>query len=108
MSLNIQKIKLLVQHGESETLEFKKSTAKLHAIFETICGFLNNHGGVILIGVTDKGEFVGQDVTDNTKREIAHELSKIEPPAEIKIHYISVKESKNLILFAGIFQWRQR
>ena len=66
MSFNVEQLNALIQHGESETLEFKKSTAKLHAIFETICGFLNNQGGVLLIGVTDKGDLVGQDVTDST------------------------------------------
>ena len=97
MSLNTEQLNALIQHGESETLEFKKSTAKLHAVFETICGFLNNQGGVLLIGITDKGEFAGQDVTDNTKREIAHELAKIEPPAEI-INYMMLENAKYIII----------
>lgn len=97
MNFNIEKLKPLVQHGESETLEFKKSTAKLHAIFETICGFLNNQGGIVLIGVTDKGGLTGQNVTDSTKREIANELAKIEPPAEVKIHYMTLEKAKYII-----------
>lgn len=39
--------------GESENLEFKKSTAELKWVGETLCGFLN--GRQVLIGVTPAG-----------------------------------------------------
>lgn len=98
MAFTIQKLKSLVKQGESDTVEFKKTTARLNAIFETVCSFLNNKGGVVLIGVTDKGDLVGQDVTDSTRREIANELAKIEPPAQIEIGYISIQNHKKVIV----------
>ncbi|KTC65018.1 Uncharacterised protein (plasmid) [Legionella adelaidensis] len=35
-------------------------------------------------------EIIGQDVTDNTKKDIAKEIKKIEPKPLIDIHYFSV------------------
>jgi predicted HTH transcriptional regulator len=50
-----RELQILVNKGEGITVEFKKTTAQLHAAFETICAFLNGKGGVVLIGVTDVG-----------------------------------------------------
>lgn len=83
---------------ESDKLEFKSSTAKLKGAFETICGFLNNQGGLVLIGVNDKGEPLGQNVTDKTRQEIAHEIQKIEPPIRPNIEYLQVTEDKEIII----------
>ncbi len=87
----------LIQQGESNTVEFKTSTAKLNAAFKTICAFLNGKGGTVLIGVNDHGKVVGQDVTDNTRREIAREKKKIEPTAPIDVHYVNIKENKFVV-----------
>src|SRR5579872_555152 len=95
--MNLQKIKILASRGESETLEFKKSTAQLFAAFETICAFLNGEGGVVLIGVTDDGKIIGQDVSDNTRQAIAHEIAKLEPATYIDIQYVRLKEGKTVI-----------
>ena len=40
----------LIAQGESETLEFKRSTAELKRAGETLCAFLNGEGGKVLIG----------------------------------------------------------
>ncbi|MBD3162861.1 MAG: hypothetical protein GF355_14260 [Candidatus Eisenbacteria bacterium] len=40
-----------VAGGESETLEFKKSTGQLTRAGEALCGFLNGTGGKVVIGV---------------------------------------------------------
>jgi ATP-dependent DNA helicase RecG len=93
-----EQIKMLVKKGESSTLEFKKSTAQLQAAFQTVCAFLNNDGGVILIGVTDNGRIIGQEVADRTKREIAEEQIRIEPPIQLSIEYVSVEENKQVIV----------
>lgn len=58
----------LIAHGESETLEFKRSTAELRRAGETLCAFLNGEGGQMLIGVAQDGKIVGQQVADITLR----------------------------------------
>lgn len=96
--MDIEQIKSLVKQGESNTLEFKTSTAKLQAAFASIFAFLNGKGGTVLIGVKDKGQIIGQDVTDSTRLEIANEIKKIEPTASIDISYVKADENKFVIV----------
>jgi len=96
--MDITQLKILAKQGESHTLEFKKSTSLLHAAFETICAFLNSDGGTVIIGVNNKGQILGQDVTDNTRQEIAHEISKLEPPIQVKVHYVLADTHKTAIV----------
>lgn len=96
--MDIGQVTALIQQGESHNLEFKKSTTQLKPAFETVCAFLNGNGGTVLIGVSDSGQIVGQDVTDNTRQEIAREINKIEPTAQIEIFYVPIKGSKYVIV----------
>ena len=68
----IDEILKLVEEGESATVEFKKSTASLREGIETICAFANHRGGYLLFGVDDHGTIVGQEVTDDTLRNVAN------------------------------------
>jgi len=67
-------LRALLAAGESETVEFKNSTAQLTRAGETLCAFLNGEGGRVLIGVSPSGELLGQQVADKTQREIASML----------------------------------
>ena len=57
--MNLADVKRMVAEGESETVEFKRSTGLLVRASETLCAFLNGEGGTVLIGVTDSGRIVG-------------------------------------------------
>ncbi len=81
--MDIEELTGLIASGESETVEFKKSTAQLRRAAETLCGMLNGNGGRVLIGVTPDGRILGQKVSDKTIREVAEALQKFEPPASI-------------------------
>ena len=94
--MTLSDLQKLVSQGESSTIEFKKSTAQLSASFETLCGFLNEKGGTVLIGVTDKGKIIGQDISDKTQKDIANEISKLEPSAFVDVEYISLNENSPL------------
>ena len=91
-------LKLLVEKHETSTVEFKKTTGQLHSAFETICAFLNGEGGTVLIGVTDKGQLIGQEVSDGTKQALANEIKKIEPPVHLKIDYVPLEKNKQVIV----------
>ena len=54
----------LIEKGESETVEFKKSTASLREGIETGCAFANHRGGYLLFGIDDNGSIIGQNVTE--------------------------------------------
>ncbi len=60
----------LINMGESEFIEFKSSLMwdyqskkankeLIKPVIKTICGFMNSHAGVLLIGVNDNGEILG-------------------------------------------------
>ncbi len=96
--MDTQQLKLLVSQGESDSLEFKKTTAELRSAVETLCGFLNGRGGAVLIGVTAHGRIQGQDISDNTRQEIAREVRKLEPSAHVTIENVPIDGNKQVIV----------
>ena len=73
--MTIKDIEKLVASDESRTLELKKTTGELKDAMHTACAFLNSDGGWLIFGVTPTSHrILGQDVTDNTKQEIARAL----------------------------------
>lgn len=71
----------LASAGESERLEFKRSTGERVEIAKTTCAMLNGLGGIILVGVRDDGTFVGQQIGNETLNDLTREWQKLEPPA---------------------------
>ncbi|MFI4956126.1 MAG: ATP-binding protein [Gammaproteobacteria bacterium] len=96
--MDIQYVETLIKQGESHTLEFKTSMTQLKPALETLCAFLNADGGVVAIGVNDKGGIKGQTITDKTKQEIAFEIGKIEPADHIAVEYVPVDADKIVII----------
>jgi ATP-dependent DNA helicase RecG len=91
----------LVALGESETLEFKRSTAELRRAGETLCAFLNGDGGQVLVGGGPKGQLVGQQVADITLRDIAATLGRIEPAAHIELDRVALGNGLDVIVFSA-------
>src|SRR3989338_988729 len=60
--MNEQQLLELIKQGEGLALEFKESQRSLNkSVYETVCAFLNRHGGNILLGVSDSGKITGVD-----------------------------------------------
>lgn len=73
--MTINEIKNLISNNESRTLELKKSTGELKDAMHSACAFLNTDGGTLIFGITPTSlKIVGQEVSDNTQREIAEAL----------------------------------
>ena len=53
---NIIDIKPLIEKGESQTVEFKRSTATLKGAAETLCAFLNKNSGNEVISIVNQGK----------------------------------------------------
>jgi ATP-dependent DNA helicase RecG len=100
--MNLEGLQKLISRGESEILEFKRSTGQLNRAGETLCGFLNVDGGRVLIGVTSSGKPVGQEVSDSTFRDIAQMRSKLEPPAPIGMDRVPVGGKNEVIVLEAI------
>ncbi len=93
--MTIKEIEQLIAKGETQTLELKKSTGELKDAMHTACAFLNSDGGWLIFGVTpDSLHIVGQQVTDNTRREIAQALASLEPTVDVSAEYVDVPGSK--------------
>jgi ATP-dependent DNA helicase RecG len=99
--MNLQDLEQFVAAGESETVEFKKSTAQLPRAGETLCAFLNGQGGRVFIGITAEGRIVGQQVSDGTLREVAAMLARFEPPASISQERIILPDGFEVIVLSA-------
>lgn len=101
MAMTLDEIKVLASAGESASVEFKSSTANLARAAESLCGMLNGAGGVVLIGVTDRGDVVGQQVADVTLRDVAGVLREFEPSAPIEIERVVVGPDREVLVLRG-------
>ena len=89
--MTIDDIKSIIKSDETRTLELKKTTGELKDGMHSACAFLNTNGGWLIIGVAPTSlKIVGQQVTDNTRREIAGALTSLEPAVDIRVEYIDV------------------
>ncbi len=97
--MDLSNLEQLVSFGESETIEFKKSTSHLFSVGETLCAFLNGNGGQVFIGVGADGKLIGQHITDSTLREVATMLTKIDPPNMVEMEVLKFKDEKSFLIF---------
>jgi ATP-dependent DNA helicase RecG len=95
--MNLQELNELVTQGESERLEFKRSTGQLVPGAQTVCALLNGTGGFVLFGVNDRGEVVGQEVVARTVEEITQALRRIEPPSFPDIETVPLESGRSVI-----------
>jgi len=94
---NLSELRSLVTGGESERLEFRRSTGQRTEAVKTVCAMLNGLGGICLFGVDDRGEVVGQEVSGRTLQDVAHELGRLEPPAFPDIQTVTLENGLSVI-----------
>lgn len=68
----------LIKIGESENTEFKENFDK--ETIETAVAFANTKGGVLLIGISDKGEVRGVQIGKETINDWANQISQSTEP----------------------------
>jgi len=84
----------LVKKGESEEIEFKKSTAQLDRALKSVCSFLNHKGGRVYFGI-NKGKIVGQGVSDQTLKSISQKIrQRIKPEISPEIKVLEIEDKK--------------
>lgn len=99
--MEYQEIEALIALKESKNLEFKESTGQLDRSMETLCAFFNGDGGIVLYGVKDNGNVVGQEVSDSTKRAIAEAINRIEPFVSLEINYVRIPNSDKFVIIVN-------
>ena len=94
-----KELEFLLKEREGFNLEFKESDSA--DLAKEICAFANAMGGKILLGVTDKGEVKGINITNRLKSQITDIARNFDPKLEISLEevgnilVISVPEGKN-------------
>ncbi|MBM4050517.1 MAG: ATP-binding protein [Planctomycetes bacterium] len=96
--MDLRALRRLCRGGESETLEFKRTTGELKKAMRTLCAFLNTRGGRVLFGVTDDGDVRGQHVGKGTLESITDALRLFWPRAAVRIERIPMPDGKQVIM----------
>lgn len=73
-------LKKLISQGESETLEFKESLQLKNEIGETVSAFSNSKGGIILVGISDRGAIKGLQIGKKTVTDLAEYIKRNTDP----------------------------
>lgn len=64
--MDLRELMAVVAKGESDRVEFKRSTGQRSEGAKTVCALANGLGGFVLFGISDKGDIVGQQVATST------------------------------------------
>lgn len=105
MNQTLSKIINILQSGESISVEFKQSQVNLNKdVFDTVCSFLNRHGGDIVLGVDDDGSVIGinPDKIDKIKKEFVTQMNnpnKINPTFYLSIDEVNIESKKVLHIY---------
>ena len=95
--ITLEQLETWVGQGESETQEFKLTTGQRTEAVRSLCAFLNHRGGRVLFGVDAQGHIVGQDVSDKTLVDVAHEMRGLDPPALPGIERIALASGREVL-----------
>lgn len=86
-----QDVAILIQQGEGYNVEFKQSIpSKASDLADEVCAFANAAGGVIIIGVTDKGAVVGVTLDNIARSRLQNILNTVEPNFQATVHEVNV------------------
>lgn len=90
-------------HKESETIEFKKSTAELKEAVVSIVAMLNKHGRAkVCFGIADDGTIVGQTVGRATIKEVTQAIvDNTEPKVFPKVEHRKIKGKDCIVVEAS-------
>ncbi len=89
-----------IQKGESEHLEFKTSFAK--EAIDALCAFANTRGGRVLIGINDKGNITGVQVSRESIQKWINQIKNSTSPSIIPDAETFAHEDKTVISLSVI------
>jgi len=97
--------KALKKKGEGLSVEFKECRRTLNRnVYETVCAFLNRHGGSLLLGVSDSGEVTGvdPDSVEQMKKDFVTAINnpqKINPSCYLSVDEVRIDGKTVLYIF---------
>jgi len=94
----------IIQDGETQSVEFKKSFNLMKEGCKSLCGMLNTEvgTGMVLFGISPENDVVGiRGNLDSTQRTLVqHIRQKFDPSIKVSIQIEEYKDKKILTLFA--------
>ncbi|MGI8554177.1 MAG: AlbA family DNA-binding domain-containing protein, partial [Dehalococcoidia bacterium] len=84
--------------GESEIVEFKRSTGERREGARALCSMLNHRGGRVLFGVEPDGRVIGQQVGNQTLEDVAQEMQEVDPPAFPSIDRVDLANGRAVLV----------
>lgn len=76
----MQDFQKLINQGESETVEFKRTLAETEKAIQEIASFVNTSGGVLFFGVQDDGTVIGIDIGKNNLEKLTNKITSLTDP----------------------------
>ena len=90
-------LKQRITQGENTTTEFKENFDQ--EVIETTVAFANTHGGVIFIGVSDKGEIRGITIGKETLSDVSNRIAQAtEPRVIVEVESVAVEGQSVLLI----------
>ncbi len=80
--MNKKELKFILQEGEGQFIEFKENLDKKFA--QEIVAFANASGGRIFLGIDDKNNIKGINITNKLKSEVQDIARNCDPSIVIK------------------------
>lgn len=93
-----EELSLIVAGGESEQVEFKRTTGQRTDAAKAVCAMLNTRGGFVVFGVDDSGAILGQEVSASTLAAVVNEIGRIDPRPLISPEVIQLDDVRAVIL----------
>lgn len=104
MMLSKQQIHDLIAQGEGISLEFKTCAQQLNRdVYQSVCAFLNRHGGFLLLGVQDNGNISGiaPQAVEQVRKDFVTTINnpqKLTPPAYLSIETVTIHDKIVLLV----------
>jgi ATP-dependent DNA helicase RecG len=99
------KIQSIIHEGEGLRIEFKECRSAINRdVYETVCAFLNRHGGELLLGVNDNGQITGIDpgMIGRIKTDFIttiNNATKITPAVYLSLEQVEIEGKQILYIY---------
>jgi len=98
VTLSDFELRSLARRGEGPRVEFKRVLPVRGGVARTLCAFANGRGGVLLVGVTDRGTIHGLHRADVVAREVREAARlAVDPPVPIDCAVAAVDGSRLVV-----------
>lgn len=87
----------LIKRGEGLNIEFKRTIGNPYKIAKTIASFANTSGGVLLVGVGDKGEIIGVESELRELEKLERAAGTLVEKNLIPVFQLQKVDGKNLL-----------